>query len=634
MTLVLIGLGAGTASAQLGALVSPGRLNKAHASLEGITQCLSCHTAGRKVAADKCLSCHQPVAARMAARKGVHRNVTTDCVACHVEHAGVDAELRPFDPARFNHAAETTFALDGLHAPGAATCASCHKTRSFLTASPSCSSCHQDSHKGKLGADCATCHSTRVRFAETRSGFDHARTSFPLSGAHTRVACESCHPKGEYARSSPATCATCHTGPHDARQFPGACSTCHGTASWRTTRVDHARTAFPLRGQHAAVACVACHVKPAASVPVPHETCATCHVDPHRGKFRQDCAACHTESSFTRGTFDHATTGFPLADKHGGLACAACHKNSRVVTPVASRTASRPVRPPLATVDFGGLQAACASCHQDPHAAELGTACQTCHSARTFRVTAFTHANPRAFFAGGHAGARCDQCHVRPPLPANPTDRVRAVPGGVANRAAPDPPPLPATGLTRTPTGCASCHADVHLGQVGARCETCHAIDAPKFAVVGFSHTQTTFSLTGRHAPLACAACHKPETARFPAGAGTATRLSGLGTACATCHVDPHASQLGSTCEQCHRSDTFRVRDYAHQNAGSLKWFFAGAHLRTACATCHKAMPSRSSGPPAPPVIAYRLATTCTNCHEDKHRGALGPRCESCHRLN
>src|SRR5512145_3557946 len=80
-----------SAYAQLGALVSPGRLSRAHASLEGIGNCLSCHSAGRGIAAEKCLTCHKPVADRIAQRKGVHRSVTTDCVACHVEHAGVDA---------------------------------------------------------------------------------------------------------------------------------------------------------------------------------------------------------------------------------------------------------------------------------------------------------------------------------------------------------------------------------------------------------------------------------------------------------------------------------------------------------------------------------------------------------------
>ncbi len=91
----------------LGNLLSPGKLSKPHAKLEGLDNCQKCHEPGRKVTAEKCLACHQPVAERIAAKKGVHRDVRGDCVSCHVEHAGVDAELRPFDPKTFDHKAET-----------------------------------------------------------------------------------------------------------------------------------------------------------------------------------------------------------------------------------------------------------------------------------------------------------------------------------------------------------------------------------------------------------------------------------------------------------------------------------------------------------------------------------------------
>ena len=72
------------------------------------------------------------MAERIRLKKGVHRDVTGDCASCHVEHAGVDAELRPFDPKSFDHATETGFPLDGRHAAVAKDCAKCHKTRSFL----------------------------------------------------------------------------------------------------------------------------------------------------------------------------------------------------------------------------------------------------------------------------------------------------------------------------------------------------------------------------------------------------------------------------------------------------------------------------------------------------------------------
>ncbi|MGE5198818.1 MAG: hypothetical protein ACM3H9_04200, partial [Rhodospirillaceae bacterium] len=154
------------ARAQIGQLVSPGPLSRAHATLEGVDKCQKCHEPGRKVTSDLCLSCHKPIAERIQQKKGVHRDVSGDCAACHVEHAGADAELRPFDRNTFDHAAETGFALEGRHAAIAKDCAKCHKTRSFLAATPVCSACHADIHKPSLGSDCRACHSTAVAFKD------------------------------------------------------------------------------------------------------------------------------------------------------------------------------------------------------------------------------------------------------------------------------------------------------------------------------------------------------------------------------------------------------------------------------------------------------------------------------------
>jgi hypothetical protein len=634
--------------AQLGALVSPGRLSRAHASLEGINSCLQCHTAGRGVSAEKCLTCHKPIAERIARKKGVHRAVTTDCVKCHVEHAGVDAELRPFDTQRFNHTAETGFALDGLHASLATTCASCHKSRSFLTTSPSCSSCHTDAHKGSLGPRCETCHTTSIRFAESRTKFDHTRTAFPLTGAHASITCAACHTKGGAAtyKVGSTTCASCHSDPHR-QQFGATCATCHVTQSWKTTKVDHSRTAFPLRGQHSSVQCASCHAKPAMQVKPKTETCAACHMDPHRGVFKQDCKSCHDESSFKKAGpsgFDHSSTRFPLVDKHAGLACAACHMKAPAAIaprPVPARgpTATRgaaargaaTTRQPIAA-DFGGLRTECMSCHVDVHRAELGTSCETCHTARSFQVAAFKHARLRPFFDGQHTMLRCAQCHISTygaipvPAPAQPRDASPAA----AARATSAPAVL-RVGFIKTSDTCATCHTDVHLGQVGTRCETCHTVATPKFAVQTFPHATTKFPLTGKHTAVACQSCHTVATLDFPAGHGTARRLTGMGTACATCHQDPHKGELGTSCERCHSTDTFSFSGkwYAHSNRQLARTFFVGRHMTT-CTACHKRGQTNTAARTT--LAAYEIPTTCTSCHKDVHRGALGPRCESCHK--
>ena len=644
MTIVTIGIGARDASAQLGALVSPGRLSRAHASLEGIGNCLQCHSAGRGIAPEKCLTCHKPVAERIAQHKGIHRNAANGCVTCHVEHAGVDAELRPFNTAQFNHRTETGFTLDGLHGPGAANCAACHKTRSFLTASRSCASCHNDAHQGSLGPSCTTCHTTAIKFSESRTRFDHSRTAFPLAGAHATVTCASCHmTKASYKVANFATCETCHSDPHRER-FGNACSSCHTPQGWKTTRIDHSRTSFPLRGAHASVQCVSCHLKPATEVKPRSDTCAACHTDPHRGVFKQDCASCHTETTFKKTSsgnslsgFDHSSTRFPLVDAHATLACSSCHTGEtltattgRAATPARGAIA-RPANggTPRQVADFRGLKTECVSCHADVHRAELGTSCETCHTARTFQVSAFGHARQRPFFDGQHATLRCAQCHTTVYDPTGVAARSAA--------AAPSRPvrstsaaPVVRVGFTKASDTCASCHTDVHLGQLGARCETCHTVETARFAVANFQHGKTKFPLTGKHAPLKCEACHAVATQAFPTGHGTAKRLTGIGTECASCHKDPHASELGSDCQSCHSTDTFAIKRYTHRRAPVLRSFFTGKHI-TACSACHKPAPGRTSAP-AVVLASYKASTACITCHTDVHRGALGPRCEACHK--
>jgi hypothetical protein len=593
------------ASAQLGALVSPGRLTRAHASLEGITNCLKCHAAGEQVSATKCLVCHQPIAQRMARKKGVHRNVTTDCVTCHVEHNGADAELRPFDQRRFDHRTETGFVLDGLHASLSASCTSCHKTRSFLGLDGSCATCHADPHTGSLGKDCVTCHTTSIKFADTKSRFDHTRTAFPLTGAHMSLTCASCHRANTFKGVAFASCSACHQDPHR-QAFGTACSSCHVTQTWRTTKIDHTRTAFALKGLHASVACTACHVMPAMQVKPQAELCSTCHRDPHQGAFKQDCKFCHSESGFQKGQFDHGSTRFPLTDKHAAVACIDCHKNVNV---------GAKVRAARSSADFRGLRTECASCHTDVHRGELGSMCAACHSARTFEVQAFTHAKPGPFFQGQHASLTCAKCH------SSTLGPIAAPPGARPVRV----------GFVDTPERCVSCHRDVHLGQVGSACETCHSVQAAHFAITAFAHERTTFPLTGKHAAVTCISCHKSTTSDFPSGHGEARVFKGIGTACVACHQDPHRGEVPLECERCHSTTTFAVTKYTHINANALKSFFAGRHVTATCAACHTTNRTRSTAPAAA-IMSFKQSTTCVNCHTDVHRGALGPRCETCHR--
>ena len=592
---------AASASAQIGQLVSPGPLARAHARLEGAANCQKCHEPGRKVTADLCLSCHKPVADRIRQKKGIHRDVTSDCTKCHVEHAGVDAELRPFNLKIFDHTRDAGFPLEGRHAPLAGDCAKCHKTRSYLAVSAACATCHKDVHAPTLGPNCLTCHPMAQAFKDAKKGFDHSKSAFALAGAHQRVACEKCHVNKVYKGVRFAACTDCHKNPH--RQIAaGDCRSCHTVETWKTQKLDHARTAFPLKGRHAEIPCAKCHVRPATQVALKFERCSNCHEDPHKGSFKQDCSACHNETRFGKAPFDHTkSTKFPLTGKHAPLECAKCHKG--VVTGGST---------PAKVVDYRGLSTACASCHADIHRNELGSACEACHTTASFKVPGYTHPRWPAFFGGQHQSAPCASCHV--PQPPGPPRKT-----GV---------PIEGWKFKGVSTACAACHADVHLGQVGTACEACHAIDAAKFAVVGFAHAKTAYPLTGRHAAVDCRKCHKPETAAFPAGRGTAIRLKGLATACASCHTDQHLGQLGSKCETCHTTTTFKVQAYNHAKASAA--LISGRHVPLKCEACHK--PQNAAYPAGTgTAVRYKVGLSCSNCHADQHRGALGTTCEMCH---
>jgi Zn finger protein HypA/HybF involved in hydrogenase expression len=99
-----------------------------------------------------------------------------------------------------------------------------------------------------------------------------------------------------------------------------------------------------------------------------------------------------------------------------------------------------------------------------------------------------------------------------------------------------------AAGLVRykpLETTCESCHADVHVGQFAPMgCASCHTTAAFKPAS-GFSHGPpfTTFLLEGKHADVACKACH--PSAKVASGA-TVQRFVGAPTTCEGCHSDFH----------------------------------------------------------------------------------------------
>jgi len=284
-----------------------------------------------------CKSCHGPFPGIKAVFKGMRFGSCTDChVDAHVGQLGIPPpscerchSIDAFRPAAYEPSMHTGYPLQGGHA--AVSCAACHRPdpslaeraaplRAYLekrgrrdTISLSdfhprgdtrrCDTCHADPHRGQFAgrvrqSGCADCHQVSS-FAEVR--FDHSREStFPLSGAHAAAACAGCHfaDAAGIVRYRPLReeCASCHADPH-AGQFAGArCEQCHETAAWKQVSFEHRQpfTSFELQGKHAKARCESCHrdvevgggmrVRRYRGVPL---TCAGCHVDVHRGAFRE-----------------------------------------------------------------------------------------------------------------------------------------------------------------------------------------------------------------------------------------------------------------------------------------------------------------------------------------------------------
>ena len=479
-----------------------------------------------------CTSCHADE----------HRGqLGTDCLRCHTE--------RFWEPAqKFDHG-KAAFKLRGPHA--AAACTACHKSEpdaqarafpapvhpEFMRFKPvaheSCAACHKDPHEGRFGADCASCH-VEAGWKEQKAASGgkgprafHAKTAFPLRGAHEEVACKQCH--GPFADGRPAkfkglahdSCSSCHADAH-AGQLRGDCAGCHGERTFAASSFDLKRHAanFPLEGKHADAKCGSCHVKDAALrsrskqvFRLDGTTCAACHADAHAGATAGDCKACHTAASFQPARFeaeDH--TRWPLSGAHGAVACVLCHAKDDKLLAKVKQQKKKPGRGPwLVRASLANLrpvepQAGCQACHQDPHRGKFGPeqTCASCHTTEHFSGAKFEHGKTGFPLEGKHAAAACAACH------------------GSETR------------FNKVDPSCAACHAEPHAGQLGDRCARCHSADA--WDPTHFAH-ESVFKLEGRHAALACETCH-PKAQVAPGVKAALYRPRPRD--CEGCHADFH----------------------------------------------------------------------------------------------
>ncbi len=359
-------------------LVSPGKLSKAHGELSGLNNCPKCHTPGNKSVDQKCLACHEELAARIVAGRGFHRDKKTGCPTCHPDHQGPDFQLIDWNPRTFDHA-KSGYDLKGKHAE-VPDCGKCHNARNsptgkkegtYLVQSTRCGFCHEDVHKGQFAKDCDACHAIEVPLKEIK--FDHAAAAYPLKGAHRNVACDKCHPGKKWKGLPYTACVDCHRDPHNP-SLGKTCTKCHTEASWKVTSYNHDQTKYPLRGKHVGLRCEQCH-RSGKLEKIPSASCRDCHgKDPHQGQFQDDCGRCHNDSGFKPATVDHQKTRYPLTGKHAPVACAKCHLPQRENAPVIYRP----------------LKTGCVDCHKDIHLGQFNKACEQCHS-----TLGFDQGNPR-----------------------------------------------------------------------------------------------------------------------------------------------------------------------------------------------------------------------------------------------
>jgi len=500
---------------------------------------------------------------------------------------------------------------------------STHAAVSELAGGAGCAVCHGDGGTTMASA-CLACHDAIATQLDERSGFH-----------------------GSFEVATARECAACHLE-HHGDELPLA-----GSLAFARAGVDpiesfaHDHVLFELHGRHTDLACVECHE--AAEVEALREgqarflgadqACASCHEDPHEGRYSNACATCHgQEHAFaTVASFAHGDA-FPLVGAHGRPGCAECHpdEGERSIGALALAIGA----------DDHFRARRCADCHDDPHRGDFvaesaafanvstGDACTLCHDAvhDTFATDAGFderfHALSGFDLDAPHDALDCDACHARDLGPdASFGERF---PG-------------------RMRDDCAACHDDAHGGQfdtgstsafAGAVCIDCHTREA--FAPHGFDlarHGATEFPLTGAHASADCASCHVPDHPTIE-GDGDPLVFADAGSSCSACHTDPHGgifagvlSESAEGCASCHTTTAFdAVADFDHADA---HFELLGAHATLDCAACHAELdePDALGRTFAHAAVGPEGPEACGGCHADAHQGrfderlprALGP---------
>jgi cytochrome b subunit of formate dehydrogenase len=313
-------------------------------------------------------------------------------------------------------------------------------------------------------------------------------------------------------------------------------------------------------------------------------------------------------------------------------------------------------------------------------------ACRTCHAAEASIYDTGVHATAKGIEGGSAGCITCHQSHGPglPPAAGGVNALCESCHPGAMEDVERGGHMALGEGLAGT-MNCASCH-DTHgthkphlSPRVAQACVTCHEKEHNEFA--GSTHEQLLES--GDINCLSCHSAHKDEEelSRFDAGCGTChsdveqvyrgsvhrfgrLRGSAVSATCADCHRghhtlaadDPvsriHHSNVPRLCGQCHADEAVITSDFVrlpitHPNYLECvhgKGWIEGRDTAV-CTDCHGTHDIRTGQDPNSSINHFRIAQTCSQCHEDEARAysnsihgkavAMGiadsPTCTDCH---
>jgi hypothetical protein len=478
-------------------------------------KCYDCHTKslGESKPNGACEQCH--------AKDSHHADRFKEfgsppkCATCHPSGGP------KFTPSNFNHGARTRFKLEYKHAEVA--CRQCHRGKDpsdfenfqdliDKNGKVNCMGCHAhkkvhsdpDHPDGKYKvSQCLGCHmhpgDPTIRKGKDNQLADAAHNpvhgTFPLVKGHKDVPCNNCHTgrdkknKTSFSSVKPNCNAAgqCHEDSLHKGSLGDGCLACHKPGTWDALGFNHDDPfpddakgevkSFPLKGAHRDNKCEECH--PKRDFAAAHATCSAegCHAedDAHKGRLGPKCERCHVETG--DNIFNHNTmSAFHLDGKHLEVRCADCHPS----------------------ITFKPRPTNCFGCHPEPkvHKGQYGTACEQCHSTKTFSDIKPLHDVGDFSLKGMHDNIACERCHK-------------------------DNRPLAGSGNL-----CINCHRqdDVHNNSLSPKCGECHT--QWSFAPARFDHTKVGCNLTGLHRTISCASCHVNGN------------FVGLSPTCVSCHHD------------------------------------------------------------------------------------------------